>query len=169
MPARILWGGQTSDVSFWSFQTSSGWWWLISSMFLTRTSCHETTHANGYYGAWSGWAVSVSVLPLTIWVTWCTLACQTFSNFVPRYFDSWIMDSFPCSAFLRTIFLIHFFSGRSIKFYMNDQKSWKLYIYIYTHTYTHRCNTFNKAITEVWDVYKTYRLQFCDFCLLLSS
>ena len=23
-------------------------------------------HANGYYGAWSGWAVSVSVLPLTV-------------------------------------------------------------------------------------------------------
>ena len=26
-----------------------------------------TTHANGYYGAWPGWAISVSVLPLTIW------------------------------------------------------------------------------------------------------
>ena len=25
---------------------------LISSMFLSRTSCHKTTHANGYYGAW---------------------------------------------------------------------------------------------------------------------
>ena len=24
-----------------------------------------TTHANGYYGAWPGWAVPVSVLPLT--------------------------------------------------------------------------------------------------------
>ena len=24
-----------------------------------------TTHANGYYGAWPGWAFSVSVLPLT--------------------------------------------------------------------------------------------------------
>ena len=34
-------------------------------MFLTRTSCHKTTYANGYYGAWPGWAVSVSVLPLT--------------------------------------------------------------------------------------------------------
>ena len=44
---------------------SSGWWWLISSVFLTRSSCRKTTHANGYYGAWPGWAVSVSVLPLT--------------------------------------------------------------------------------------------------------
>ena len=31
-------------------------------MFLTRTSCHETTHANSYYGACLGWAVSVSML-----------------------------------------------------------------------------------------------------------
>ena len=34
-------------------------------MFLTRTSCHNTTHADGYCGAWPGWAVSVSVLSLT--------------------------------------------------------------------------------------------------------
>ena len=40
--------------------------WLISSVFLTRTSCHKITHANSYYGAWPGWAVSVSVLPLTL-------------------------------------------------------------------------------------------------------
>ena len=38
---------------------------LISSMFLIRISCHKTTHANGYYGAWPGWAVSISVFPLT--------------------------------------------------------------------------------------------------------
>ena len=35
-------------------------------MFLTRTSCLKTTHANSYYGAWPGWAVSISVLPLTL-------------------------------------------------------------------------------------------------------
>ena len=34
-------------------------------MFLTRTSCRKTTHANDYYGAWPGWAVSISMLPLT--------------------------------------------------------------------------------------------------------
>ena len=34
-------------------------------MFLTRTSCRKTNHANGYYGAWPGWAVSISMLPLT--------------------------------------------------------------------------------------------------------
>ena len=38
---------------------------LVSSVFLTRTSCRKTTHANGYCGAWPGWAVSVSVLLLT--------------------------------------------------------------------------------------------------------
>ena len=63
---RILGGGRTCGVSFWPFLNSSGWWWLISSMFLSRISCHKTTHANGYYGAWPGWAVSVSVLPLTL-------------------------------------------------------------------------------------------------------
>ena len=57
--------GRTCGVSFWPFLNSSGWWRLISSLLLTRTSCHKTTHANGYYGAWPGWAVSVSVLPLT--------------------------------------------------------------------------------------------------------
>ena len=35
------------------------------SVFLIRIFCHKTTHANGYYGAWPGWVVSVSVLPLT--------------------------------------------------------------------------------------------------------
>ena len=52
-------------VSFLSFPDSSGWWWLISSVFLTRTSCGKVTHANGFYGAWSRWAVSVGGLPLT--------------------------------------------------------------------------------------------------------
>ena len=60
---RILGGGRACGVSFWPFPNSSGWWWLISSMFLSRTSC-KTTHANGYYGASPGWAVSISVLPL---------------------------------------------------------------------------------------------------------
>ena len=39
---------------------------LFGSLFLTRTACHRTTHANGYYGAWPGWAVSISVLPLKV-------------------------------------------------------------------------------------------------------
>ena len=64
MAVRILWHGSTCCL-FWPFLNSPCWWWLISSMFLTRTSCHKTTHANSYYGAWPGWAVSVSVLPVT--------------------------------------------------------------------------------------------------------
>ena len=56
MPARILGGGRTCSVSFWSFPTSSSLCWFISSLFLTRTSCHKTTHANGYCVAWPGWA-----------------------------------------------------------------------------------------------------------------
>ena len=65
---RILGGGRTCGVSFWPFPNSSGCWRLISSVFLTRTSCHETTHANGYYGAWPGWVVSISVLLLRLLV-----------------------------------------------------------------------------------------------------
>ena len=55
-------------VSFWPFPNSSGWWWLISCMFLTRTSFYKTTHANGYYSAWLGvgGVASVSMLPLTV-------------------------------------------------------------------------------------------------------
>ena len=62
----ILGSGRTCGVSFRLFPNSSGWWWLISSVLLIRISCHKTTHTNGYYGAWPGWAVSISVLPLTL-------------------------------------------------------------------------------------------------------
>ena len=61
----ILGSGRTRGVSFRPFPNSSGCWWLISSVFRIRISCHKTTHANGYYGAWPGCAVSISVLPLT--------------------------------------------------------------------------------------------------------
>ena len=46
-----------SPLSFWPFMNSSSWWQLISSKFLSRTSCH----ASGYCPAWPGWAVLVSV------------------------------------------------------------------------------------------------------------
>ena len=62
----ILGGGWTPGVTFWPFLNSLCWWQLISSLFLIRTSCHKTIHANCYYGAWPGWAASVSVLPLTL-------------------------------------------------------------------------------------------------------
>ena len=61
----ILGSGRTGSVSSRPFPNSSGWWWLISSVSLIRFSCRKKTHANGYYGAWPGWAVSISVLPLT--------------------------------------------------------------------------------------------------------
>ena len=35
------------------------------SLSGSRNNCHKTTHANGYYGAWPGWAISVSVFSLT--------------------------------------------------------------------------------------------------------
>ena len=69
--------GRTHGVSFRPFLNSSGWWWLISSVFLIRISCHKT-HANGYCGAWLGWEVSISVLPLTI------MARYTKSSIIPK-------------------------------------------------------------------------------------
>ena len=60
---RILGSGRTCGVSFWPFPNSSGWWGLISFVFLSRISYPNTTHANGYYGAWPGWAVSISASP----------------------------------------------------------------------------------------------------------
>ena len=65
MPERILGGGWTCGVSFWPFPNSSGWWWLVSSMFLTRISCCKVVHTSGYCGAWPGWVVSVSNSPNT--------------------------------------------------------------------------------------------------------
>ena len=58
-------GGQTCGVSFGPFPNSSSWWSIISSVFLTRTFCRKTTHANGYYGVWPGWEISISVFLLT--------------------------------------------------------------------------------------------------------
>ena len=63
---RILGGGRARGISFWPLPNSSGWWWLTSSVFLAKTSCCKITHANGYYGAWPGWVVSVSVFTLTV-------------------------------------------------------------------------------------------------------
>ena len=66
MPAkRILGGGRTHGVSFWPYLNFSSWWWLVSSVFLTRTSCSKIIDTNGYYGAYPGGVVSVSVLLLT--------------------------------------------------------------------------------------------------------
>ena len=47
--------------------SSSNKWRLSSSMFLTRRSCHKTTPAKCYSGAWPGWMVSNSALALTPW------------------------------------------------------------------------------------------------------
>ena len=84
MPERkILGGGRTCGVSFWPFPKSSGWWRLISFVLLTRTSCPKTIHANGYYAAWPGWAVSISVLPLTIiGIIWFVMNVE--GNFHPN-------------------------------------------------------------------------------------
>ena len=90
---RILGGGRAYGVSFWPFPNSSGWWWLISSVFLSRTSCRKTTHANGYYGAWPGWVVPISVLPLTGW-------CRFQNPFSSRKDSAamWVILWAPCAS-----------------------------------------------------------------------
>ena len=47
--------------------SSSNKWRLSSSVFLARRSCHKTTPAKCYSGAWPGWMVSNSALALTPW------------------------------------------------------------------------------------------------------
>ena len=46
--------GLVSPLSFWPFLNYSGWWWLVSSTFLTRTSYCKMIHADGYYRIWPG-------------------------------------------------------------------------------------------------------------------
>ena len=97
MPERgILGVGQTGGVSFWPFPNSSSWWWLISSLFLSRTSCRKTTHANGYCGAWPGWAVSISVLPQQKYWCW-SLNSNTFGYLM------WRTDSLEKTLMLEKI------------------------------------------------------------------
>ena len=48
IPVRRIWEvgrtyGLASPFSFWPFPDSSDWWWLVSSAFLTRTSCRKIT------------------------------------------------------------------------------------------------------------------------------
>ena len=93
MPERILGGSWTCGVSFLPFPNSSSWWRLISSVFLSRTSCPKTTHANGYYGAWPGWVVPISVLPLTGW-------CRFQNPFSSRKDSAamWVVLWAPCAS-----------------------------------------------------------------------
>ena len=65
-------------VSPFDLSHSSHWWRLIRSMFLTRNFCCKATRANGYYGAWPGWTVSDSVLPLncSLWGGKCSCVLQ---------------------------------------------------------------------------------------------
>ena len=51
-------------VSFWVFLNSSCWWWLVSSMLLTRISYCKITHANSYYSVWQDGQFQ-SLFPLT--------------------------------------------------------------------------------------------------------
>ena len=77
----ILGSVWTHGVSFRPFPNSSCWWWLISSIFLIRISCHKTIHANGHCGAYPGCAVSVSVLPLIL----LGICCIGDSRFPPKW------------------------------------------------------------------------------------
>ena len=67
IPAERILGGHMDFCLLSPFDLSSGCWWFVininSLMFLTRTSYHNVTHANGYCGACPGGLVSVSVSP----------------------------------------------------------------------------------------------------------
>ena len=131
MPERILGGGRTCGVSFCPFLNSSGWWWLVSSTFLSGTSCHKTTHAGGYYGAWPGWAASISVLALTMWVVFSNRKIQLifyavflfcFSIFISPFPDDTVTNLF--FFFFYTFFLIYNFSSFLFIFVYMIAYSW---------------------------------------------
>ena len=48
-----------------TFAKLAQFWWLDSSVFLTRTSHHKTTHANSPCGAQPGWAFQSACFPNT--------------------------------------------------------------------------------------------------------
>ena len=85
MPARrILGGGRAHGVSFWPFPNFLVGGSLLVPVFLTRTSSYKIAHANGYYSAWPGWAVSVSVFPLTVPCPVLTVASWSTYRFLRR-------------------------------------------------------------------------------------
>ena len=67
-------------------------------MLFARTSCCKITHTNGYCGAWPGWAVSVSVLPLTISLGICSPKAQSLilrntSHVIWHLFDEYLLGT----------------------------------------------------------------------------
>ena len=74
-------------------------WRLISALFLTRTSCGKTTHANGYYGAWPGWAVLISVVPLTVldklisFLNFHLLSCRITDNHMTHLYRIFVRNA----------------------------------------------------------------------------
>ena len=68
-------------------------------MFLTRTFRCKITHANDYCGAWPGWVVSVSVLPLTISLGICSPKAQslilwnTSHSVIWHLFDEYLLGT----------------------------------------------------------------------------
>ena len=131
MPVRrLLGGGWTYSVSFWPFLNSSSWFWLISSVFLTRTSCHKTSHVSCYCGAWPGWVVSVSVLPLTT-TPWETSYSRYFLGIGAEV-------SFFCNFFLLCM-------GGGLPTEQKSLSTWSMSRYSLPETSIHPCNNSNLA------------------------
>lgn len=82
--SRILRGGRTRDISFDLFKVFQSWWCLLHLPLQTPVSSCKTAHTNGYYGAWSGWALfrlyaSPNNIVLTVWSKThvCLRDCKT--------------------------------------------------------------------------------------------
>ena len=73
---RILGGGRTYGISFWPFPNSSGWWWLVSSVFFTRTSWYNNSHK---------------------WLLWCLASVGSFSQCVSPNDCTWLPFSLNMS------------------------------------------------------------------------
>ena len=146
----ILGSGQTSGVSFRPFPNSSGWWWLIFSVFLIRISCHKTTHANGYYGAWPGWAVSISNNPETSPIT---IKPKTVSHVVEQ--SSWVpllCCSLPRHPFpIKSLALSAHVSPQTIHFSVIDKPTlwpWKESPFLQHYKFQSRVLHYNHSLAH---------------------
>ena len=99
-------------------------------MFLTRTSCLKTTHADGYYGAWPGWEESVNIRKDAREIKECVR--KEFNRILKKFGLEDCLDS--TSAL--TTNLIHFTKGNKTEFsidlaivYEDDYGRWNRLIH----------------------------------------
>lgn len=129
---RMMGGGRICGISFDLSRNSSSWWWHVSSVFLTKISCHNITHANGYCVAWSGWAVSFSVSPNSSTDTWTRrLSNDLYMTFISGYWTSvWVQVKLEADlkSINSSVYRINKLRLKDVEWHFQNQESneWKI-------------------------------------------